>query len=373
MTTDFQAATEALRRLPQAEVIALLQPLMRPARFNTGSWGSGEGEHPDFAPYFFDERGNRYDVLRSGGDWNGPGRITEVSRWLTPAFDPSYAGGVYGAYVGVWREDGTPVGVVFRQQERHGGFLAENLEWIGPLAVAAFAAFGPGLLSPYTVTEAASTAASGGSNVLDDVIDWVDDYGDWSMPDFSDIAPPLSPIEAAPILESTPSWLPPTPAPPPVLSTPGWTLPNIGDIFAGIPDVVKGATAAARQALQLVSTVRAVQQVIEGPQAGAARRIARPDGTVLITDPGGRSRIERPPPGVAQPMPDGGFLVNNGDGTYTRIYADGRRQVLRYGQPSGPYGAAGPSMDAGGLLSNPWVLVGGAAVAGLLLARTFRR
>lgn len=373
--SDFAYADAGLRKLPQSEVIAALQPLMRPARFNAGTWGSGEGENPNFPLYLFDERGNRYDVRWFGLEGDAVPRIGSISRWLTPAFDPDYPGGVYGAYVGYWREDGTPLEIRFEKQERHAGWFFENLEWIGPLAVSAFAFFGPGLLAPYTVAaDAAATAASGGTNLFDAFDEFGFDPtinappgefldfpqlspGDF-MPTLPDVAPPLSPIN--------------TPAPPPISTGPGWTLPNIGqigrDLIGSLPGIIRDATTAARGALTLVQTVRAIQSGGNGMMAGGVQRIVRPDGTVLLVYPDGRRVVQRPSAGTAEQTPDGGFVVNNGDGTYTRVGPDGSRTVLRYGA-----GQAGGGFSFAGIGSNQMLLIGGAALAAFLLARSFRK
>jgi hypothetical protein len=397
MTAEFVAATEGLRRLPQADVIEALRPLLRPVRFSAGTWGSGEGEG-GIAPSWFDDAGNRYATERIA-DWNGVETVAYVTRWLTPAFDPDYAGGVFGTYVGRWRPDGTPVDIVFRQQERHGGFVAENLEWIGPLAVAAFAFFGPGLLAPY---QAAGTAAGGASpgaaSMLDDFANlppgetWLDPTANlppgetWFDPsanlppgEYWDVLPPGGDAPFPPSWDvlppptTVPPGLPPPTMPPlgpPAAPGPGWTVPGGGSILRDIGGLVRDSTNIARQVLSTVQTVRAIRDGGTGIGAGGRTRIVRADGTIYTVGPDGRPRIERGAPGVAEPTPDGGFIVNNGDGTYTRIGPDGRRQVLRYGG-AGP-GASGLT-GAGGLLSNPWIMVGAAAVGGLLLARTMRR
>ena len=67
---------------------------------------------------------------------------------LTNVFDPTYEGGKYGQYMGKYDKNGNLVDVIFRPQERNGGFISENLDWIGPLAVAAFAAAGAGGMLP---------------------------------------------------------------------------------------------------------------------------------------------------------------------------------------------------------------------------------
>lgn len=64
---------------------------------------------------------------------------------LTPAFDPSYPGGQYGQYIGRTGQGGPEV--QFQPSERSAGFIGDNLETIGPLAVGGAMAFGSGLFS----------------------------------------------------------------------------------------------------------------------------------------------------------------------------------------------------------------------------------
>jgi len=73
------------------------------------------------------------------------GALTGFQRTITPTFDPTYAGGRYGDYAAYYDPQGALQDIRFNPQERHGGFLSENLQWIGPLAVGG-AALAGGLL-----------------------------------------------------------------------------------------------------------------------------------------------------------------------------------------------------------------------------------
>jgi hypothetical protein len=67
---------------------------------------------------------------------------------LTDIFDPTYEGGKYGQYMGKYDKNGNLVDVIFRPQDRNDGYISENLDWIGPMAVAAFAGAGAGGMLP---------------------------------------------------------------------------------------------------------------------------------------------------------------------------------------------------------------------------------
>lgn len=58
-------------------------------------------------------------------------------------------------------------------------------------------------------------------------------------------------------------------------------------------------------------------------------------GVVQTRAPDGRIVNQRPPVGVAQATVTGSHIINNGDGTYTLIGADGQRRVIQYGANSG--------------------------------------
>jgi hypothetical protein len=69
----------------------------------------------------------------------GPSNPTGYWQPLTPAFDPQYAGGEYGQYIGNYDPQGNFQGVDFQKAERSNGFFGDNMDILGPLLVAAFA------------------------------------------------------------------------------------------------------------------------------------------------------------------------------------------------------------------------------------------
>lgn len=86
------------------------------------------------------------------------------ARYLTPQFDPSYDGGVYGSYYGVYGPDNQLRDVRFAKGSRSDGFIADNLETIGPMVVLGAAALGGGLLGGGTLAGgSADTALMGGA------------------------------------------------------------------------------------------------------------------------------------------------------------------------------------------------------------------
>lgn len=77
-----------------------------------------------------------------GEDWYGSVFKPEYSgaARLTP--DADYGNGRYGYYAGIYGKDGSLSDVVFNPIERSGGYLNENLDWLGPLIIAGAAGAG---------------------------------------------------------------------------------------------------------------------------------------------------------------------------------------------------------------------------------------
>ena len=85
---------------------------------------------------------------------------------------------------------------------------------------------------------------------------------------------------------------------------------------------------------------------------------ANPNGTITTTTPTGQTRTARPPVGQPQMTTDGTMIVNNGDGTYTRIGRDGQSVINRYPLDiTERFGAAASSP-----YTLPLLLAGGAAL-----------
>jgi len=127
---------------------------------------------------------------------------------------------------------------------------------------------------------------------------------------------------------------------------------------ATVVEVIKDATAAMVAALGLVQAYRSLTSKPAPNPVAQARQgqntiRANPDGTITTTAPDGSRRIARPPVGQPQMTTDGSMIVNNGDGTYTRIKSDGVSTVNRYGTAAA----------AASNYTLPLLLAGGAALA----------
>ena len=128
-------------------------------------------------------------------------------------------------------------------------------------------------------------------------------------------------------------------------------------------EVIKDATAAMVAALGLVQAYRSLTSkpapnpVAQARQGSNTVR-ANPNGTITTTAPNGQTRTARPPVGQPQMTTDGTMIINNGDGTYTRIGRDGASVVNRYPLDiTERFGAAASSP-----YTLPLLLAGGAAL-----------
>jgi hypothetical protein len=128
-------------------------------------------------------------------------------------------------------------------------------------------------------------------------------------------------------------------------------------------EVIKDATAAMVAALGLVQAYRSLTSkpapnpVAQARQGSNTVR-ANPNGTITTTTATGQTRTARPPVGQPQMTTDGTMIVNNGDGTYTRIGRDGQSVINRYPLDiTQRFGAAASSP-----YTLPLLLAGGAAL-----------
>ena len=104
--------------------------------------------------------------------------------------------------------------------------------------------------------------------------------------------------------------------------------------------VISTVTGAALSALQIVKAYRALDQptintTARTTTASGAVVAASSDGTIRTRRPDGSIATSRPPVGQPQMTVDGFVIVNNGDGTYTRISPTGASQTLRYTDAGG--------------------------------------
>jgi hypothetical protein len=136
-----------------------------------------------------------------------------------------------------------------------------------------------------------------------------------------------------------------------VASPPSLTQGSTFDLTPIVNQVSNAAIAALR-------VYQTYKQVTQAPPQPAARvvnadgsvRAVTDDGFIKTRTPDGRIIVTRP--GVNQPVTSvGGFIiVNNGDGTYTRINSAGQRETLRYSSESPGAGLSGANLAVLGAL-----------------------
>jgi|LakMenEpi03Aug12_release.lakeMendotaPanAssembly.Ray.scaffolds.fasta_scaffold35517_2 hypothetical protein len=145
---------------------------------------------------------------------------------------------------------------------------------------------------------------------------------------------------------------------------------NVGYVEAGsfqpvantqstFDQIIRNVTVAAGTALTLVRAWREIDgpepNTVAQARVGGSIVRANPDGTITSTNAAGQTIRTLPAKGQPQMATDGSMIVNNGDGSYTRITPDGRTTVQRYGTtPAASSGIAGIStpllIGAGALL-----------------------
>lgn len=186
---------------------------------------------------------------------------------------------------------------------------------------------------------------------------------DWSAPVAS-----TAPIDPAPA-SSTPFVV----ASPAVAATSPVTYQNI-------------VATISNAAVQALNAVRAFKN-LRSEFVNARARVTTPDGTMtqcgddgLIRTAGATgTRVSLPPVGVPQATISGNLVVNNGDGTYTLITPAGASSIRRY--PANPSSLStsatslpsSPTITIGGFSISTPMLLGGAALALVLLSSGGRR
>lgn len=125
-------------------------------------------------------------------------------------------------------------------------------------------------------------------------------------------------------------------------------------------------------ALQLVKSWQTVQAAIKGnPQSTTATggtKTTMSNGTIVTREPNGKTTTTLPPVGVPMATVDGGLIVNNGNGTYEYIGANGTRQTRQYSSgSSGGAVSAGSSGMIFGMPKNTAYMIGAAALVGVLM------
>lgn len=112
-----------------------------------------------------------------------------------------------------------------------------------------------------------------------------------------------------------------------------------------VEQVIKNVTSAATAAIGLVRAWETRKlppnPVARATDAQGRTVLAKGDGMVYTRDTQGRVTQTRPQVGLPQSTIDGFVVVNNGDGTFTRIRPDGTRETLRYPGAAPTAGGAG--------------------------------
>lgn len=209
--------------------------------------------------------------------------------------------------------------------------------------------------------------------------DWMD-YG-YGTAETMVEPPPVSfggeepvPMDIPPYVYAMPE-MPPIPVPEVTIAPTAPIAPT--SPLQSVDQIIKTVSGAAMSAISLVRAWE-TRKLPPNPVAQARRPdgatvTARSDGTVITRTTDGRTTVTRPEVGLPQSTVDGFVVVNNGDGTYTRIDPNGNAQTLRYAAPStgGGTGAGGITIHGIGEVSYGVLIAGIGAVA--LLAYSQRK
>jgi len=224
-----------------------------------------------------------------------------------------------------------------------------------------------------------TSAAAPLTEIPVDNFDWQDAFSQFQTSQYSpgeleagwdaqavayDVSPPIEQgLMPQPSVSPTAPVLPQAVAPQPAWVS-GEALPT-GSTWSGagvsmsVQDALRSLSDTMRQAVGTVAAAKQLQTIINSPRAvvGGQSRVVRPDGTVLTRDQSGRAIVSRTGTGIGEVATDGSVIINNGDGTYTRVSPDGRTQTLRYGQA----GTGALSLSTAGISgAMPLLLIGGA-------------
>ena len=175
---------------------------------------------------------------------------------------------------------------------------------------------------------------------------------------------PQLPIEPSGSMEPT------TPAAPPPVATPQPPAPTSRDW--SLDTLIQKTTGAALSAISVVKAWETrklpVNQTARSTDASGATRLVKADGMIYTRTADGRVTAERSPPGLAQATVEGYYIVNNGNGTFTRVDPDGTRNVIRYGAMPSPT-AGGVPVTMGGMDQSTLLYLAGAAAIFLVLRK----
>lgn len=132
-----------------------------------------------------------------------------------------------------------------------------------------------------------------------------------------------------------------------------------------------------QMALSALAVTRAYNQARNPAVNTAARTVSNgtvrsvlDNGVIMTRDAAGKVTLTRPPVGAAQSTVNGNLIVNNGDGTYTLIDAQGNKRVIKYGSET----TGNPGIGSGFSLANVnWPVVTGVLGVAVLLMKASKR
>lgn len=175
----------------------------------------------------------------------------------------------------------------------------------------------------------------------------------------------ILPTDLAPYQYMAPQTAPA--AIPTVQIEPASAAPTDAGALSTFKDLTMGVTYAMTAALQLVNAYQKVKAPPINPIArtvnGSTVIAATDNGLIQTRDASGRVTQTKPAIGQPQLTTTGNMIVNNGDGTFTLIGADGSRRIISY--PSSSYI---PTIGGGSLSGalagiNPAWLAAGVTIA----------
>lgn len=160
--------------------------------------------------------------------------------------------------------------------------------------------------------------------------------------------------------------------PTPEISSP---IPKNSEFSA--TSIINTVSQAALTALGVIRAYKAVNS----PAVNQTARAVTPNGSVVVATsdgyiktraPNGAVTVSQVPIGSPQSTVDGTLIVNNGDGTFTKILASGATEIVRYGNaPAGSSGGSlfGQSVNVAGMSVSPVMLIAGGLGLFLLLKK----
>ena len=173
-----------------------------------------------------------------------------------------------------------------------------------------------------------------------------------------------SPIPAVSTTPTTPPALPPiTPPQPPAPASSDWSFDTL----------TRNVTSAALSAISVVRAWEArklpVNTTARSTDAQGNIVLARSDGLLYTRSSTGQVTAARPPVGLPQTTVDGYIVVNNGDGTFSKVSPTGATTQERYGTMPAPAAGGVPMSGMAGMNQATMLYLAGAAALFLILRK----